>query len=61
LLHQVGTSRQIVAVYRNVMNRQNVTKKDTSRWEKFDDDAEVREEVVTCFKGQAADFYDSGI
>jgi len=28
---------------------------------KFDDDDEVQEEVMTCFKGQAADFYDSGI
>jgi len=28
---------------------------------KFDDDDEVQEEVVTWFKGQAADFYDSRI
>jgi len=28
---------------------------------KFDDDDEVKEEVMTWFKGQAADFYDSGI
>jgi len=28
---------------------------------KFDDDGEVQEEVMTWFKGQAADFYDSGI
>jgi len=28
---------------------------------KFDDDDEVQEEVMTCFKEQAADFYDSGI
>jgi len=27
--------KQIVAVYGNVMNRQKVTKKETSRWEKF--------------------------
>jgi len=26
--------KQIVALYGNVMNRQNVTKKETSRWEK---------------------------
>jgi hypothetical protein len=26
--------------------------------EKFDDDDEVQEEVMTWFKGQAADFYD---
>jgi len=29
--------------------------------EKFDDDDEVQEEVMAWFKGQAADFYDSGI
>ena len=28
---------------------------------KVDDDDEVQEEVMTWFKGQAADFYDSGI
>jgi len=28
---------------------------------KFDDDDEVQEEVMTWFKGQAADFYDSRI
>jgi len=28
---------------------------------KIDDDDEVQEEVMTWFKGQAADFYDSGI
>ena len=28
---------------------------------KFDDADEVQEEVMTWFKGQAADFYDSGI
>jgi hypothetical protein len=26
----------------------------------FDDDDEVQEEVMTWFKGQAAEFYDSG-
>jgi len=35
--------------------------KETSRWERFDDDDEVQEEAMTWFKGQAADFYDSGI
>ena len=35
--------------------------KETSRWKKLDDDDEVREEVMTWFKGQAADFYDSVI
>jgi hypothetical protein len=28
---------------------------------KFDDDDEVQEEVMTWFREQAADFYDSGI
>ena len=28
---------------------------------KFDDDDEVQKEVMTWFKWQAADFYDSGI
>jgi len=28
---------------------------------KFDDGDEVQEEVMTWFKGQLADFYDSGI
>jgi len=28
---------------------------------KFDDDDEVQEEIMMWFKGQAADFYDSGI
>ena len=30
-------------------------------WKKFDDDDEVQEEVMTWFKEQAADLYDSGI
>ena len=34
--------------------------KETSPWEKFDDDDEVQEEVMTWLKEQAADFYDSG-
>jgi len=44
------------------MNRQNVT-----RWcrefseGRTDDDDEVQEEVMTWFKGQAADFHDSVI
>jgi len=36
-------------------------KNETSRWEIFDDDDKVQEEVMTWFKGQAEDFYDSGI
>jgi len=52
---------QIVAVYGNVMNRQNVTKEEHLAGKNFDDDDdEVQEEVMTWFKGQAAEFYDSG-
>jgi len=78
LLHLVGSSIllyliddarsnkiQIVAVYGNVMNRQNMTKflhlKEHLAGKNFDDDDEVQEEVMTWFKGLAADFYDSGI
>ena len=44
------------------MNRQNVTKnKKHLAGKKFDDEDEVQEEVMTWFKGQAADFYVSGI
>jgi len=57
--------KQIVAVYGNVMNRQNVTKflhlKKHLAGKKFEGDDEVQEEVMTWFKGLAADFYDSGI
>ena len=56
--------KQIVAIYGNVVNRQNVTKflhlKKHLAGKKFDDD-EVQEEVMTWFKGQTADFCDSGI
>jgi hypothetical protein len=56
------THKQIVAVYGNVMNRQNVTKwcREFSEG-RTDIHDEVQEEVMTWFKGQAADFYDSGI
>jgi len=53
--------KQIVAVYANVMNRQNSSPKETSRWEKVRRrrwGARRNHDVV---KGQAADFYDSGI
>jgi len=57
--------KQIVGVYGNVMNRQNVTKflhlKKHLVGKNFDDDDEVQEEVMTWFRGQAAEFYDSGI
>ena len=49
--------KQIVAVYDNVMI---LRLKKHLVGKKFDDDVEVQE-VVTWFKGQAADSYDSGI
>ena len=57
-----GICKQIVAVYGNVMNRQNVTKwcREFSEGRTDEDDV-VQEEVMTWFKGLAADFYDSGI
>jgi hypothetical protein len=55
--------KQIVAG--RVMDRQNVTKwcreYSEGRTDVHDDDVEVQEEVMTWFKEQAADFYDSGI
>jgi hypothetical protein len=58
----VEIHKQIVAVYGKVMNRQNVTKwcREFSEG-RTDVHDEVQEEVMTWFKGQAADFYDSGI
>ena len=50
--------KQIVAVYGNVMFFH--VKKHLAG-ENFDDDDDVQEEVMTWFKGQAADFYDSEI
>ena len=54
--------KQIVAVCGNVMNRQKVTKwcREFSEG-RTDDDVEAQQELMTLFKGQAADFYDSGI
>jgi len=47
------------------MNWQNVTKflhlKEHLAGENFEDDDEMQEEVMTWFKGLAADFYHSGI
>ena len=54
-------NKQIVAVYGNVMNRQNLHLEKCLAGKKFDDDDGVQEEVMTWFKEQAADFYDSGI
>jgi len=53
--------KQIIAVYGNAMNRQNVTKwcREFSE-KKFDDDDEVQE-VMKWFIGLAAGVYDSGI
>jgi len=54
--------KQIVAVYGNVMNfhlffrlKKHLDEK------KFEDDEQVQAEVLTLFRGQAANFYDSGI
>jgi hypothetical protein len=47
--HPAEIHKQIVAVYEHLAGK------------KFDDDDEVQEEVMTWFKGQTADFYDSGI
>ena len=54
--------KQIVAVYGNVMNRQNVRKwcREFSGG-RTDVHDEVQEKDMTWSKGQAADFYDSGI
>ena len=53
--------KQIVAVYGNVMDRQNLHLKKRLAGKKFDDNDEVEKEVMTWFRGLAADFYDSGI
>jgi hypothetical protein len=57
--------KQIVAVYGNVMNRQNVTKWCVNSPKEglmfTTNKGVVQEEVMTSFKGQVADFYDSGI
>jgi len=54
--------KQIAAVYGSVMNWQNVTKWCCEFSErKTDVHGEAQEEVMTWFKWQAADFYDSRI
>ena len=54
--------KQILAVYGNVMNRDLFLHlKKHHAGKQFDDDDEMQEEVMTWFKVQAADFYDSGI
>jgi len=58
----VEIHKQIVVVYGSIMNRQNMTKRCHEFSEgRTDDDVEVQEEFMMWFKGQAADFYDSGI
>jgi len=53
--------KQIVAIYGNVMNFHIFLHlKKHFAGKNFDDDDEVQEEVMTWFKGQAAEFYDSG-
>jgi len=54
--------QQIFAVYGNVLNLQNMTKWCNESSEgRTDVHDEVQEEVMSWFKWQAADFYDSGI
>ena len=54
--------KQIVAVYGNVMNRQNVKKwcREFSEG-RTDVHDKMQEEIMTWFKGQAADFYDPAL
>ena len=53
---------QIIAVYGNVMNRHLFLHlRKHLAGIKFDDVDDVQEEVMTCFKKRAADFYDSGM
>ena len=53
--------KKIVAVYGSVMNRQNVTKWCREFSEGRTDVHDEQKKVMTWFRGQAADFYDSGI
>ena len=54
--------KQTVAVCGNVMNFHLFLRlKKHLAGKKFNDDDEVQEEVMTSFKKQTADFYDSGI
>jgi hypothetical protein len=59
--HPGEIHKQIVAVYGNVMNRQNVTKWRREFSEGRTDVHDEVQEVMTWFKWQASDFYDSGI
>jgi len=54
--------KQIIAVYGNVMNFDLFLHlKKHLAGKNFKGNDEVQEEVMTWFKGHAADFYDSGI
>ena len=57
--------KQIVAVYGNVMNRQNVMKRcrefSEGRTDVHDEQRSGRPSLISDETGQAADFYDSGI
>ena len=61
----VEIHKQIVAVYGNVMNRQNVTKWcrefSEGRTDVHDEQRSGRPCLISDEAGQAADFYDSGI
>ena len=52
--------KQIVAVCGNFMDRQSLHLKKHLAGKKFDDDDVVQEEVMTWFRGQAADSCDLG-
>jgi hypothetical protein len=57
--------KQIVAVYGNIINRQSVTKWcrefSEERTDVHDEQRSGRPSLMTLFKGQTAEFYDSGI
>ena len=57
--------KRIIAVYGNVMNRQNVTKwcreLSEGRADIHDEQRSGRPSLISDETGQAADFYDSGI
>jgi hypothetical protein len=52
--------KQIIAVYGKAMNRQNVTKWCREFSEGRTDVRDEQRKGMPSFKGQAADFYDSG-
>ena len=63
--HPAEIHKQIIAVYGNVMNRQNVTKwcREFSEGGTYvhDEQRSSRPSLISDKAGQAADFHDSGI